>query len=485
MRDTVALHRYLHRHAQSGLPSHSFSRAHWHQVLVLPAYRESPALLDRLTRIPPGEGMTLVILVLNRPDSDNDTLANTKLRETLEQSGLPQATRDSVTVYCLNPGTDLYLYDIELRHGPTPQSQGVGLARKTGCDLALQWRAAGGISGQWLCSTDADATLPQTYFAQLAEATPDAAAAVFPFRHVASTDQATNAATALYELRLHHYVLGLEYAGSPYAFHTLGSALAIRFSTYAHVHGFPKRAGAEDFYLLNKLAKLGPVARLQGHCIELESRLSARVPFGTGPAVAGLAASEHPLDSALFYHPQSFAALAALLDSLPALAARPDQALAQLMRDSGVWASVAPPPMLPSLPDKAANALRSLGITSALDHCQRHASSPEHFVRHFHQWFDGFRTLKFIHALRDDGLPPVSLAQLNGLVPQLWPAGPEKNTPGEQKIKDSAPEASTHRGRNATAQQEIGKSRHNNIRDPGDADVNALSGAVRQHWRWR
>lgn len=462
MRNTIALNRYLQRHAQSGLPSHSFSRPHWHQVLVVPAYRESPSLLDRLTRIPAGEGVTLVILVLNRPDSDQDTLANAKLRDALKQSGLPQATRGSVAVYGLNPNTDLYLYDMELQHGPTPHSQGVGLARKTGCDIALQWRAAGGISGQWLCSTDADATLPQTYFSQLASAIPNTAAAVFPFRHTAGADEVTNAATALYELRLHHYVLGLDYAGSPYAFHTLGSALAIQFSAYAHVHGFPKRAGGEDFYLLNKLAKLGSVARLQGDCIELQSRLSTRVPFGTGPAVAALAAAEHPQGAPLFYHPQSFAALAALLKGLPALAARPEQDLAALLSEvkaSEVSGDSAAVSAGPSIPIKAANALTALGIESALDHCRRHASSPEHFVRHFHQWFDGFRTLKFIHALRDDGLPMRSLAQLNGLVPQLWPAEPEeRRSTGARGIKDS---------------------------DRSLSSVIALQWAVRRHWRWR
>ena len=82
-------------------------------------------------------------------------------------------------------------------------------------------------------------------------------------------DQFCNTATALYELRLHHYVLGLEYAGSPYAYHTLGSCLAVKADAYAQVRGFPKRAGAEDFYLLNKLAKLGAMPRLQGRCIRI------------------------------------------------------------------------------------------------------------------------------------------------------------------------------------------------------------------------
>lgn len=456
MRDTVALRRYLQRHTETGLPSQSFTQPHWHQVLVLPAYREVPALLQRLTKLPPSEGRTLVILVLNRPDSDDDPLANADLRGALAQSHLPQANRESVPVYCLNPQADLYLYDMERRSGPTPQSQGVGLARKTGCDIALQWMAAGAISGQWLCSTDADATLPQEYFAQLDSAAPEAVAAVFPFHHLDGADEVCNEATALYELRLHHYVLGLEYTGSPYAFHTLGSSLAIRSSAYAHVHGFPKRAGAEDFYLLNKLAKIGPVARLQGHCIELQARHSARVPFGTGPAVAAIMAAEHPRETALFHHPQCFAALRAFLAILPSLAGAPGQDIASLMSGENCGQNrgqtpLGPPPVFsisPTLATKAQTALDALGIASALDHCQRQANSPEQFERQFHQWFDGFRTLKFIHALRDDGLPLRSLAELDHLAPQLWP--------GSTGVRGDSPQ-----------------------------NITQLHGAIRQHWCWQ
>jgi len=416
MRDSIALQRYLQRHIETGLPRHSFSVAHWHYVLVLPAYREAPALLERLAQLPAGKGRTLVILVLNRPDSDSDAQANAGLREVLQGQYLQREVRDAVPVHCLNSHTDLHLHDMETLYGPTPAARGVGLARKTGCDLALQWMVAGGISGQWLCSTDADATLPPDYFEQLDRAAPDAVGAVFPFRHVPGADVACDTATALYELRLHHYVLGLEYADSPYAFHTLGSCLAIKASTYAQVRGFPQRAGAEDFYLLNKLAKLGPIARLHGHCIELQSRRSSRVPFGTGPAVAAILATGQPNEAAIFYHPRCFVALGALLASLPELAQTPDQDLFRLLAKHALDDTLA---------NQARVALTAQGIEKALVHCQRQSTTSAQFQRQFHQWFDALRTLKFIHALRDAGWPQQTLAQLHGLQPRLCPAATE------------------------------------------------------------
>ena len=468
-RDAVALRRYLQRHAETGLPEHVFSTPHWQQVLVIPAYRESSALLERLAQLPEGDGRTLVILVLNRPDSDTDPLANAGLRDALahstppqgclQQGRLPQAMHDTVPVHCLDPRTDLYLYDMEMLRGPTPSAQGVGLARKIGCDIALQWMAAGGISGHWLCSTDADATLPTAYFAQLESAAPGAVAAVFPFRHMPGDDAACTHATALYELRLHHYVLGLEYANSPYAFHTLGSSLAIRANAYAHVHGFPKRAGAEDFYLLNKLAKLGAVARLQGDCIELQSRHSSRVPFGTGPAVAAIMAAEHANDAALFYHPQCFEALAALLASLPALAAEPERAIAGLLRDHGLHALLA---------RHAEAALDTLGIAAALAHCRRQSSTAAQFQRHFHQWFDGFRTLKFIHALRDAGWPSCSLRELEGLAPQLWPQPKTKPQSQRHNQLERQPEP-----------------RIQPLAAEGVHNIEQLLRTLHQHWGWQ
>ena len=414
MHKSVALQRYLRRHTETGLPSHRFEQPHWLQVVIIPAYRESPALLKILEQMPAASGHTLIILVLNRPDTDCDLQANAELRMALQSGTLPQAQRGSVAVKCLNEHTDLYLHDIELLCGPTPAALGVGLARKSGCDLALQWMVAGGISGQWLCCTDADANVPQDYFEQLDSASVDAVAAIFPFQHMPGETQGCNSATALYELRLNHYVLGLEYAGSPYAYHTLGSCIAIRANAYVKVRGFPKRAGAEDFYMLNKLAKIGPISRLSGQRIQLQSRHSSRVPFGTGPAVAAIIAAGLPEDAPVFDHPRCFEALQALLASLPELTQSPEAALAPLFVRQGLDATVA---------KQSDAALQALGIRSGLAHCQRQSTSSAQFQRQFHQWFDAFRTLKFIHLMSDAGWEQQSLAQLKALQSTFWPAG--------------------------------------------------------------
>lgn len=409
----LARQRYLQRHIEPGLPHSPQPPTPWRHALVIPAYREDPELARRLRDLPTGPGRTLVILVLNRPDSDPDPEANAGLRAAV--AGLPNGSCPGTRE--LNASSDLYLWDLDLRSGPLPAARGVGLARKIGCDIAFRWMCEGAISGRWVCSTDADSMLPPDYFRKLEAAPAGAVAATYPFWHGPGEDASCNLATALYELRMHHYVLGLEYAGSPYDRHTLGSCLAVRFDGYARVHGFPRRSGGEDFYLLNKLAKTGPVARLGGDCILLASRQSRRAPFGTGPAVTRIMDSPAPQDSPLFYHPACFVALRCLLAAVPSLAPGQTPAggdsLAGQLRGQG---------LAPELSLASARVLQSMGIEAALAHCRRQGKAPGQFTRQFLQWFDGFRTLKFIHGLRSAGWQDQSLAALGELQPNFWPS---------------------------------------------------------------
>lgn len=425
------LRRYLQRHLEVGLPEPPPQQRRWHNVLVIPAYREHEILLKRLAQLPRAEDKSnLVILVLNRPASDPDEQANSSLRSAL--SRLPVTSRQP-TLRRLNDHSEIVVYDMELTVGETATSQGVGLARKTGCDIALCWIAAGAIDADWIYSSDADALLPRDYFNKLAACDPQAIAAVMPFHHVPGADETCNLATALYELRMHHYVLGLEYANSPYAHHSLGSCLAVRASAYAKVHGFPRRSGAEDFYLLNKVSKLGPVARPGGTPLLLQSRYSERVPFGTGPAVARIAQASEPKETKLFYQHACFEALRVMLAAVPGLRNPPSVKLATLLESHGLERSLA---------IASAEAMTHMDLEAALQHCRRQGKSEGQFQRQFHQWFDGFRTLKFIHAIRDAGWPEVSLSSPDGPAPPIWPAASGL----EDEVQDRRTIAARHWG---------------------------------------
>jgi hypothetical protein len=350
----------------------------WRNVLVIPAYRESPELLKDLPDAPD----TLLILVLNRPDSDPDTRCNDALRDHL--MALPRVKSlvgAGAMLLAMADGRHLLLME---RPEPLPQNEAVGLARKIGCDAALALGVAGYIGSRWIHCSDADAKLPEEYF-RAAEQIRSASALSYPYHHTRPADPREQVAIDLYEQYLRQYVDGLRDAGSPYAFHTLGSCLAVDATAYARVRGFPRRAGGEDFYLLNKLAKQGPVAIPDCAAIRLSARLSQRAPFGTGPALVKLLKEEHPQQCAMFYDPRCFEGLAALLACM-AEHGRPGLEMDDLQR------------LLAPMPQVRA-AAEDLGIAKFLTHASSQCSSREAFERQFQQWFDGFRTLKFIHAL--------------------------------------------------------------------------------------
>jgi hypothetical protein len=318
--------------------------------------------------------------------------------------------------------TDILCVDTEQIFGAIADSDGVGRARKIGCDTALLWMTSGAIKSNWICSTDADATLPEDYFSRLDESPADTSAALYPFRHDASEDERTNNACLRYELRLHHYVLGLRYARSPYAYHTLGSCLAVRASNYAQVRGFPPRSAAEDFYLLNKLAKTGHISQLTGQCISLAARPSARVPFGTGPAVQRILDSADMSEERLYYHPACFEALRCVLAGMTAHDVNSEPRLQEELKTLG---------LSEALTCTSMETLGNLGLAGAIDHCRRQSKDEAGFTRHFHQWFDGFRTLKFIHGLRDAGWQDMNLAELSVSENQWnqWPIAVNADSP--------------------------------------------------------
>ena len=56
---------------------------------------------------------------------------------------------------------------------------------------------------------------------------------VFPYLHRLSGSNEAKRATLLFECRLRHYESGLRYAGSRYAYPTLGSLIGVRAGAYA------------------------------------------------------------------------------------------------------------------------------------------------------------------------------------------------------------------------------------------------------------
>jgi hypothetical protein len=353
-----AVRKYLAAHAEDSARTGAGLEQRFGQVVVIPAYGEDDVLDRAISSIPNlTQGSTLAIVVINeREDSPASVTAiNTATSARLRTRYCEHRQLNRDTLLCQTPFGALALLHVIL-----PHDQGVGLARKHGADLALGAWAADMIDSSWIHCTDADVQLPNDYFC-----------APHP-----------SAAVAL-----------------PYGFHTIGSTITVNAYSYAAVRGFPRRTAAEDFYFLNKLAKIAPVVTAASAPIRIAARISDRVPFGTGAAI-GLAQREGSDALPRFYHPSTYAYLRSTLNALTTSSASGQferRAVHQSLREQG----------LQTAPLDAT--LDALGFDAAIDKLLRSSVDEEQRRRALHCWFDAFRTMKFIHHIRDNGLASVDL----------------------------------------------------------------------------
>ena len=357
----MSMHKYLDRYAEPDSADYIDSNPlkRYQNCIVIPLYDEAKDCLEQVFRHVPTDNC-LVIAVVNSPTNANQ---NAQARS----CELYRHILGQTNVLCVNRCTD---------GKQIPHKQGVGLARKLGSDIALRLFADGRIKCPWIYQTDADATLPSQYFLNPPE---QRGMCVFRHRHV-SQDPHLALAAQLYDQHMAYYVDGLHWAQSKYAYPTMGSAMAINVHTYAAVRGYPRKNAAEDFYLLNKAAKIHPVIVRDDITIEIQARTSARVPFGTGPALTKIINSlEIASDGSqyLSYHPKSFTLLRQAIEFL-------DQYSAQVLTAN----------------TKVAELLTALGFDKIA--AKVHARYPDQARRHkvLQDWFDAFKTLRFIHEAR-------------------------------------------------------------------------------------
>ena len=402
LKDATAVNKYLKHYSEPQAQTLTSLNQTFKYAFILPIYDESNDDLARFLKMPEHSGL-LSVWVFNCPDN---APADAQ-RRTIESLTTFKYTLDAKSL-----GNNVFIVELEDKHcllivdrctqgSEIPRKEGVGLARKLGADIALNYLATSGL----LFFSDVDAYLPSDYFLRVLHerslSTRDQHSAfIFPFTHEA--EPGAELANALYDFKLRYYVAQLQRASSPYAYHALGSIICADAHDYAVVRGVPRRAAGEDFYLLNKLAKINGIKTLNAPSIRLKGRLSHRVPFGTGPALLGIQAQESPVLKYDYYHPSIFDELAGVLGIIQGMDGPPLSLVCfeNLLAEYCVNVEV------------VRQTLRELKIDRFFDHCLKQGLSGTSAQKHFHQWFDAFLTLRFIHILRDNAYPSVTLKGL-------------------------------------------------------------------------
>ena len=166
---------------------------------------------------------TLIIFVINNFKSSNNEIKNDN-KNSLELLRAIQKNEKSNDVFIhtiKSSGINIAIVDASTEGKELPEKDGgVGLARKIGMDLALTVFDYSLPIKKIIVSLDADCTLDKNYINEINNQfnTRILSAAIINFRHNVESDLETLPAIICYEIFLRYYVLGLRYAGSPYAF---------------------------------------------------------------------------------------------------------------------------------------------------------------------------------------------------------------------------------------------------------------------------
>lgn len=362
--------------------------------------------LQSLTAAAENNPAIVIFVVNNRSTVDTaikrDNMATLNYLSSKVESSAKIA--DNISFAWVTPRLAMVVVDRSTTGSELPEHQGVGMARKIGCDLGTVLIAESYCADRFIRNTDGDARVGLDFFAPIAEGP---AAAIFPFVHHAKKDGVD--AVLQYEQYLYYYVRGLAFAGSTYAFHTIGSTIACSSESYISCRGFPKREAGEDFYLLNKLAKVGQVINLDREPLQLVSRDSDRVPFGTGAAcrrIEGLV-----LTGGIYqvYHPDCFRFLKVWLAavSVGLEQKKAEAAWQHFTAESKVFSAVSV--------QHLAQINQVLHLESGFAEVLKKSPRSEVLLQHARIWFDGFRTMRFLNLARDFcfGEVPVTEAALH------------------------------------------------------------------------
>jgi len=352
---------------------------YFQKIIVVPSIAESNNLPELIKSLEQNDELellnTLLLIIVNNSISSTDEVKADN-KKTLE--------------YLRNFKTNINLSFIDACSAGKEMDDkngGVGLARKIGMDLALTKFDYLSINKKILICTDADCIVDANYLSEISQEfnKNNYEAAVVNFAHDISVNDEETKAIICYEIFLRYYVLGLSFAKSDYAFHTIGSTMICTPEAYVKVEGMNKRKAAEDFYFLEKLAKIYPVGEIRSTFVHPSKRGSWRVPFGTGRSVDRYLLNER--NEYQLYNPKSFIILKNWLEVFYDLSLIEQNSLIKIAKN-----------IHPALYDFLNKQNFENFVMKVLLNNKNHSEVEKQ--KHF--WFDAFRTLKLIHYLRDE-----------------------------------------------------------------------------------
>lgn len=373
---------YLNKRASNIWHIENDIRKYFQYIIVVPAIAESSNLPKFIKSLERNDKLelhnTLLLIVVN-----NSTLSSEEVKSDNQKTlAYLRKIKSKVNISFIDACSAGKEMD--------DKNGGVGLARKIGMDLALTKFDYLSINKNIIICTDADCIVDSDYLSEISQEfnRNNFEAAVVNFAHDISGRDEETKAIICYEIFLRYYVLGLKFANSDYAFHTIGSTMLCTPQAYVKVEGMNKRKAAEDFYFLEKLAKVYPIGEIKSTFVHPSKRGSWRVPFGTGRSVDRYLSNTR--DEYLLYNPRSFIVLKTWLEVFNDILISDQSALIRISKN-----------IHPALSEF----LTSQDFENFINKVLLKNNNTAEIEKQKHFWFDAFRTLKLIHYLRDATYP--------------------------------------------------------------------------------
>jgi hypothetical protein len=392
--------RYLDNYASDKWSIEWIPDSHIACCVVIPAIMEFENIKKLLQSLIENERsyfekILIAFVINNVASASNEVKEDNKKSITYLRTLINSNVTDDFSNEVIGSGIRIGLVDASSESKEMPEKEGgVGFARKTGMDLCLKIFNYNSDLISLLVCLDSDCTVDNQYLAGIHQnlKNKNLKAGYINFKHQLSGTDEDKFAIVCYEIFLRYYVLGLQYADSPYAFHTIGSTLFCTYDSYIKVEGMNKRKAAEDFYFMEKLAKNFPIIKIDGATVYPSGRPSWRVPFGTGQRITRFLSKNQ--NEYLLYDPASF------------------RILKSWLKEFGCSEIKTPDKYLSAAKEINLSLYEFLKEQKFEENWKRillNSKTEEQINKQKSFWFDGFRTLKLIHYLRDNGFPELNM----------------------------------------------------------------------------
>jgi hypothetical protein len=348
-------------------------------ITIIPSYGEENIvrLLDSLALTSKPDCEAEVIVVVNAPaDASSISLENNRITLTDIESWRLQ-----------NKNCWFRLFPLDIKQGAIP-GWGVGLARKTGMDEAVRRFNSIARPDGIILSLDADCTVAGNYFSAIYNefrSKRERKACSIYFEHPLEGNEfpeLTYSNITLYELHLRYYLQAIKYSGYPWAFHTVGSAMAVLAHEYVAAGGMNRRQAGEDFYLIQKLIPGDGYFSIYSTTVYPSSRSSFRVPFGTGAAIGKL--SGETGKTWMTYNPDAFGELKVFFAKVDLLYECNEDQLHKSFED---------------LPEGLKLFIKYEEWKNKITEIKNNTSGLQSFRKRFFNWFNMFMIVRYLNTV--------------------------------------------------------------------------------------